>query len=647
MKTRRVVALAVALLALGVGATGAAARPHVAASPVAQLPEAALARLMLPARLHAAALGSSPFSAPTVTPTSCGKTTGVLCTQVVVPLDRSGGVPGTLSLHVEVVPAAGVARGVMFLVAGGPGQGSAHVFGLGSDSALALYRFLFPGYTLVAYDDRGTGTSGLLDCPTLQNANTADAEQSAAAACAAMLGPQRDFYSTAEHAEDLEAVRQALGFDKVAIYGVSYGTKLAMAYALAHPDHVDRLLLDSVLPPELPDPFSAEVLRTLPATLAAFCSDGGCRPATADFPGDVVAVANKLAARPLNGKVPGPGGTRTIRVDGLELLSIVLDADLNPGLAAELPAVVKAARLGNTQPLVRLAALHAGDAAEPPIDLSFALYAATVCRDGPFPWAPDTPVADRRALEQAALAGLPAGSLGPFGSWAARFGNADFCLNWPSPSGGAALGAGPLPNVPVLVVSGGFDMRTPTAGAQSVVSRFPQGQLLVVPGIGHSTVTADFSACAARAVHSWMTGSAVPAQCARPKALVVPVPALPAPGSARPARPATPAKTLAIVTKTVREAEAAWLMTAGATGSTAPVPGVFGGRLVATSAQAFKLVGYSIARGVAVSGTIRIAKIGPPLDFQGLVTVSGAGASSGVLGLRAGVLRGTLGGKIF
>jgi hypothetical protein len=59
------------------------------------------------------------------------------------------------------------------------------------------------------------------------------------------------------------------------------------------------------------------------------------------------------------------------------------------------------------------------------------------------------------------------------------------------------------------------------------------------------------------------------------------------------------------------------------------------------------LVGYSIARGVAVSGTIRITKVGPPLDFQGLVTVSGAGASGGVLGLRAGVLRGTLGGKIF
>jgi hypothetical protein len=381
--------------------------------------------------------------------------------------------------------------------------------------------------------------------------------------------------------------------------------------------------------------------------LAAFCSDGGCRPATGDFAGDVAAVANKLAATPLLGKVAEPNGRSvTARVDGLELLTILLDADLNPGLAAELPAVVKAARGGNTQPLLRLAWLHDGGAAEASIDLSFALYAATVCRDGPFPWAADTPVADRPALEQAALASLPAGSFGPFGAWAARFGNADFCLQWPSPAGGAALGAGPLPNVPVLAVSGGFDMRTPTAGAQSVVSRFPQGQLLVVPGIGHSTVNADFSACAARAVRSWMTGGAVPASCARPKALVVPVPALPAPGAAHPAHPAGPAKTLAIVTKTVREAEATWLMTAGLTGSAEPIPGVYGGRLVAKSALVFNLSGYSDARGVTVSGSLKITKVGPPLQFEGVVTVAGAGASRGVLGLRSGVLRGTLGGQL-
>ena len=637
-------ALALPLIACLTGSAGAAHRAQrQAASPSLAALRATLIRSSLRGLGNR---GTTAAASSALAP--CGKPTGVLCADIPVPLDRTGVVPGTVSLHVEELPAQGVPRGVVFLIAGGPGQGSAHVYGLGDESAVSLYRFLFPGYTLVAYDDRGTGASGLLDCPSLQRATSADSEQAAATACATQLGPQRDFYSTAVHAEDLESVRQTLGFDKIALFGVSYGTKLAMAYALAHPDHVERLLLDSVLPPEEPDPYEANVLRNLPATLTSFCSDGGCRGATSDFAGDVVAVANKLGAKPLIGKVTEANGrTKTVTLGGVDLLSLILGADLSPGLAAELPAVVKAARNGNTQPLLRVADLQNGSGIEPSLELSDALYAATVCHDGPFPWLPDTPVEARPALEQANIAQLPPGSFGPFGTWAARFGNADFCLDWPSPAGGATLGAGPLPDVPVLAISGGFDMRTPTEGAASVVARFPQGKLLVVPGIGHSTVTADFSACAARAVHSWMTNAAVPTTCARPKALVVPVPALPPPGAAKPKHRATPAATFAIVSKTVREAEAAWLMTDGLSGSPDRVPAVYGGYLVATSGQTFKLVRYSIAHGVEVSGTLKITKSGPPLVFQGTFTISGAGAATGVLGFQNGVLRGALGGRLF
>ena len=226
-------------------------------------------------------------------------------------------------------------------------------------------------------------------------------------------------------------------------------------------------------------------------------------------------LANRLAAKPITSSVARPNGTKKqVKVGGVELLSTIIDADLNPGLAAELPAVVHAAVGGSTQPLARLVDLDTSSNPEASIDLSSALYAATVCRDGPFPWTPDTPVGARPALEQSAIAALPPGTFGPFGSWAAQLGNADFCLGWPSPAGGAALGTGPLPNVPMLALSGGFDMRTPTAGATSVVARFPQGRLLVVPGIGHSTLTADYSGCAELAVHTWMTGG-VPAEHVR------------------------------------------------------------------------------------------------------------------------------------
>ena len=382
---------------------------------------------------------------------ACGETPGLQCTAVTVPLDRTGRVPGTIALHVEYLPADGPQRGTLFLVAGGPGQGSAHVFGLGTPSAVQLYRYLFPGYGLVAYDDRGTGESGLIDCPILQRAISADQQQLSAAGCAATIGPARDFYSTAEHAEDLDAVRASLGVDKIALYGVSYGTKLSLSYALAHPEHVERLLLDSVLPPELPDPYSADVLRQMPAKLNAFCTDAACRAATPNLAADVAALANAYAAKPITGKVLEPNGkTVTQRIDGIELLATVLDADLNPGVAAELPATVHAARRGNTQPLLRLARFHDVTNAGPAEDLSAGLYAATVCRDGPFPWDPNSPVESRSSVYRSAVDALPAGSFGPFGKWAARFGNADFCLRWPTPAGGGVFGPGPLPNVPLL-----------------------------------------------------------------------------------------------------------------------------------------------------------------------------------------------------
>ncbi len=564
---------------------------------------------------------------------------GVICSEVVVPLDRTGVVPGTVALHVEVVPAIGTPRGAMFLIAGGPGQGSAHVFGLDSEGTVGLFRFLFPGYTLVAYDDRGTGTSGLLDCPSVQAAITADQQRAAATACATAIGPPRDFYSTAQHAEDLEAVRQAIGFDKVGLFGVSYGTKLAMAYALAHPDHVDRLILDSVLPPEAPDPYSANVMRDMPGTLTAFCSDGSCKAATSNYAGDVVAVANTLAAKPVTGKVLLPSGkTVSKTLDGLGFLATVLDSDLNPGLAAELPAVTHAARNGNTQPLLRLAFLRDAGSVTPSIDLSGGLYAATVCHDGPFPWSPDTAPSARQAILNAAVAALPAGTFGPFGSWAYRFGNADFCVGWPTPAGGAALGTGPLPNVPMLAISGGYDMRTPTEGAASVVSRFPQGRLLVVPGVGHSTVTADPSGCAIQSLRLWMTGGTPPAQCPRSLPILPPIPALPA--GKVPAKPWSALTTYSIASKTIAEAEASWIGS-----SSSQVPGIYGGKLVAGSRQ-FTLTRYAIAPGVALTGTVKVTSSGLPVRFQGTLTVTGASAATGILGLSGTSLRGTLGGRL-
>jgi pimeloyl-ACP methyl ester carboxylesterase len=574
------------------------------------------------------------------------KTGGVQCGTVTVPLDRSGATPGTIGLHVEVLPADGTARGVMFLVAGGPGQGSAGSFDLSPGFNRDLMRFMFPNYTLVAFDNRGTGQSGLINCPALQNTviATVEVEARLAADCAATIGPSRVFYSTRDHADDFDAVRAALGVDKIGLYGVSYGTKLSLAYALGYPSHVERLVLDSVVPSAFPDPFDRNVLQQMPGTLSNFCAGGTCKGATSNYAGDVVTLANRIEAKPIRGKVIGANGkTKTLQMNGEDLLFMLVDADLNPGLAAEAPAAVRAALGGNIRPLLRAYDLDLLSNELSAEDLSFGLNAATNCADGRFPWSPATPPSGRRAVIDQAVNNLLPGSLGPFGNWAARLGTAYFCEQWPTPAGNTPLGPGPLPDVPMIAVNGGFDLRTPVANAVAVVNQFPQGKLLVVPGVGHSVTTADVSGCSQNYVRQWILGTLnAPdrAECAeRVKPLLKVLTAFPR----KPAR-RTAAETLKVAGKTVREAQASWFQLTSST----TLRGLYGGKLVAAaSGLSFTLTRYSLAPGVLVSGKITFVDIGPPSTYKGTIKVSGPAAVAGTLKVaKNGKITGRLGGRL-
>jgi pimeloyl-ACP methyl ester carboxylesterase len=581
----------------------------------------------------------------------CGAN-GLQCATVNVPLDRSGATPGTVSLHVEELPAPGIPRGVLFLIAGGPGQASAGAFTLGAN-ALDL-RSEYPGYTLIAFDPRGTGRSGLLRCPELQADPFAALTrvQALVAKCGTEIGASRDFYSTRDHADDIDAVRRALGVDKIALEGTSYGTQLSVAYALTYPSHVERLILDSVADPAGRDPFALDDLQQMPKGLASLCSGGLCRAATSNFVGELVKLANRMAAHPVTGKVAKPsGGTRTVRASGFDFLGgAVLDSDLNAGLAAELPAAVHAALRGRTRPLLRLVQLDRQTAITSAEDLSMGLFTATVCDDGPFPWTPETPLGQRPGLLAGARSALPKGSTGPFGIWATDLGPAPFCLRWPPQARRPGIGSGPLPNVPVLVFAGERDLRTPATNAAAIAARFPQGRLVTVPGVGHSVLGTDFTGCAQTAVSIWLSGGVPPSRCPRSPMLVNPIGAFPASfATLKPGRTGgVRGRTLAAVAKTVREAAASWAFSLTGFTQVQAIAGLYGGTIRA-SGTSFVLKGYSTVAGVRISGSLRLyrpeARSPLPARFVGSVRVDGTKAAHGRLAVGASTLSGRLGGR--
>jgi pimeloyl-ACP methyl ester carboxylesterase len=597
------------------------------------------ARLLLPAALALIASGALAASAAAEIPWAPCQPAGFQCAHVDVPLDRTGATPGTVSLAVSRVPAsANPNRTAVVPLAGGPGQAALPLV----KSFLDVLGPAIADRDLLVYDQRGTGLSGALECRSLHaGASSVDA----AARCARELGPRRGSYRTADSVQDIEALRVAGGYDKLVLFGVSYGTKVAEDYAAAYPDHVEALVLDSVVLPEGPDPFQRSSLSNAPRVLSDLCAGGACRAATADVKGDLSKLTARLRAHALRGDVTLASGKRVpFGVDQTGLLDILLAGDLNPTLRAELPGSMRAALRGDAAPLLRLSVRSEGlttgrQAAGP--GSSDALFLATTCEEAPFPWTRTAGV-DQRAKEiTAAAKAIPRDQLWPFSpATAVQGGPVPVCLRWPD-AAPAPPAPAPLPAVRTLVLNGQMDLRTPYEDAAQLGARIPGATVVQVPFTGHSTVNADTStnsACTRGALKTFFAGG-TPGACTRGTNPYSPTRRPPTRLSA--IRAASPTKrTITAAQETVTDAARQIIGDALALDALPRhVAGLRRGNAAVNRDGSFRLRRYEYVPGVVVSGTVS-------KRLSAKITIHGGGAASGTLHLsRSGAVSGRLGGR--
>jgi pimeloyl-ACP methyl ester carboxylesterase len=411
--------------------------------------------------------GGGPTRPRLTKPHRCPAESDFECATLVVPLDHGGQASGSLRLAVGYASSAAAPRGVLVFLTGGPGQP-------GIPFLLNVQARLKPdmrGYRLVMFDQRGTGADAL-KCPVLQSvAGASDLvvpPPGAVQACARGIGPSRRYYTTSETAADIDALRKAFGVSKITLDGVSYGTFVAERYALAYPQHVARLVLDSVVPQQGVDATYLAALQATARVLRSACDEQQCG---FDPARDVATVV------------------RTHH-DGPELLDALVAESVGfPSFAGVLGAIHAAAH-GNLGPLNRFfAAVHRGDAAPAPI-LSQGLHESALCPELAAPWDPASSSAARRLTVARAAARLTPGDVYPWDRVTA-LGNglAVGCEQWPAttppavPTGNVA---GDLPRVPVLLFSGERDLSTPLAWGQQEAAKAPEGRLVVVPHAGHS-----------------------------------------------------------------------------------------------------------------------------------------------------------------
>jgi pimeloyl-ACP methyl ester carboxylesterase len=461
MRLVGVIGVIAAAALIGCGG-GGATRPDATTSAPAPTPAAPKARLA----------ASRP----------CPDAGGFTCSTLDVPVDHSGRTAGTLHLSVAAADNVDAPRGVLVVLTGGPGQGGVAFV----SRVRARMRAVLRRYRLVMLDQRGTGAHALR-CPALQRAmGTSDLTvppRGAVEACARKLGERRRFYSTSDTVADLEALRVALGADKLALNGTSYGTFVAERFAIAHPDRVSRLVLDSVVPAAGLDGLEVDGMREVARVLRAACRAEHC-------PGDPAA---DLAA------------VVRARHDGPELYDTLVAMSVGAPSFPGVLAALRAARRGDAGRLERIVRSVRSAQRAPAGVLSQGLHAATICADLRPPWGGSAaPLAGREAaLRRAAVAADPA----PFDR-ATVTGNgvALTCLRWPPTPAPPAPRTGDLPPVPTLLLAGGRDLSTPLPWAREQRAHTPNGKLVVVPDSGHSVQSRAPGGEGRRAVQRFLLG---------------------------------------------------------------------------------------------------------------------------------------------
>ncbi|MFP4324064.1 MAG: alpha/beta hydrolase [Anaerolineales bacterium] len=235
------------------------------------------------------------------TPTECpfeipaNADTPIDCGFLTVPQNRADPASGTIDLAVAILGSrsATPAPDPIIYLEGGPG-GSALV---GVEGWYDLP--LLDTREMILFDQRGTGYSQpSLDCPGIEESEDLDTDLPACRADLVAQGVDLDAYTSAESAADVNALREALGYDQVNLLGISYGTRLGLTVMRDYPDSVRAAILDSVYPPDVDTNYVAvpELWGMLNALFADCAADAACNAAFPDLQNRFFAAVDGLIA---------------------------------------------------------------------------------------------------------------------------------------------------------------------------------------------------------------------------------------------------------------------------------------------------------------------------------------------------------------
>ncbi|MEE8118836.1 MAG: alpha/beta hydrolase [Gammaproteobacteria bacterium] len=398
------------------------------------------------------------------------------CAFVTVPEDRD--IEGSREIALHIMRLKARARDVqsdpVFFIAGGPGQSA-------TDGYLAeggAFYFVRKQRDIILLDQRGTGQSNRMQCPEPEtgldiDAINAETRRAWITQCLSALPGDPRLYTTLHAIEDLEHLRRELEYNQINLYGISYGTRVALAYLRAYPENVRSVIIDGVVPMDLalgPN-ISLEAQRALDNIFERCTTNTACHDAFPDIRQSFYQLLERLREQHVNVSLRDPTTGEPIDIEfddellggALRLLSYQKES------VSLMPLLIHQASVNNDfVPLAAQAIMVTKSIGEM---IAYGMHNAVVCNE-------DVPFYGASAAQQAAMRNTYLGTM--------QFDVlVEICAQWPVYAVPETFKQALVSDKPVLLFSGELDPITPPANGERAARTLPNSLHVVAPGQGH------------------------------------------------------------------------------------------------------------------------------------------------------------------
>ena len=400
-----------------------------------------------------------------------------LCGKYEVFEDRAAGKGRKIALNLVLLPAtsARAAPDPLFYLAGGPGAGAT------TYATAGFMAYLRRNRDVVLVDQRGTGESNPLNCPPI--GSRADMQgyfgevfpPDRMRACRIELEKIADLklYTTSIAMDDLDEVRGALGYDKINVYGGSYGSTTSLVYLRQHPEHVRAVAVFGVAPPaaKIPLSFSRGVQDAINRMLTDCAADEACHAAYPNVAEEFKTVIAKFDKGPVEVTVPNAftGSSQKVLVTRDAFVDSIRQLLYVPTAAAALPALIHMGAGGDLGGIVGTAFQVVQQ-----IDAKIArgMQFSVICAE-------DTPFITEDEIKQT--------SANSFYGDARVRPTIRACAEWTRAKVAPSFLEPVKSDKPVLLVAGAVDPVTPPWLAESVARTLPHSRVVVIKNGTHNS----------------------------------------------------------------------------------------------------------------------------------------------------------------